>query len=335
MSKRNQIVEVLDSCLRQIQQGELTIEDCLLRHPELADQLHPLLLAATAAMAQLAPDGPSPQFRSGSRARLLNLSRARRKKGRHQAAPRRRLRWRPAYALGSLLMALALLAGSVGVAYAAGEALPGDSLYGLKRGIERVALTISPTDDGDARLLLRHADRRVDELGQLLQSGRLDELQPALSGYRSAIDEILALNRTDPAQLDEVDRALSQHEAALQAAIERAPNPALPALMGALNHAQQGHQIVEQIRSGGRPSDLAPGQRKKSTGDDQETGDYPPGLLKKLGGQGGRVPPGLLKKQTGEPDASEAIPPGQLKKNACAPDDPGRGNPNANSCKDQ
>lgn len=304
MPKDKLVAEVLDRCLQRVQQVDSTLDECLGKYPDLADELRPLLLAAAQAREQLAPAGPARPFGSSSRARVLDLTRSRLKQRRH-APPRRRLIWRPAHALSTLLLILALLGSGVGVAYASNDALPGDSLYGVKRGMEQAALAISHSMAGDTRLLLRHAERRVAELQQLVEDGRLSDLEPAVSGYRSSVEQVLSLIGSDPDRLASVDEALVQQEAVLSAAMAAAPEQAVPAIEGALDYAQHGRQVVEQVRSGGHPSDLAPGQ------------------LKKLGEQGEdcvKLPPGQVKKQERDGDREVA---GHVKKDACPSDQDG------------
>lgn len=314
MSKSEAVAEILDHCLQRIQRGESTLEQCVRDHPDLAHDLRPLLLAAARAREQLSPAGPTAQYRASSRARVLNLTRAYPKRRLPAKPPRTWLAWRPAYALSALLLMLALLGGSVSLAYASGQALPGDPLYGLKRGIEQAALVISPSAAGDARLLLRHAERRVEELQELLEADRLDDLEPAISGYRAALDQALALSGTDLEQLVPLDEALGRHETALLAVLERVPAQAVPAISDALEHTGKARRAVEEILGGEHPSDSAPGQLKKSDDEDQGHEGTPPGQLMKLDGEDDRVPPG------------------QKNKNGCLPDDPKKGPPSGEDC---
>lgn len=338
MATDNELARSLDHCLDQIQRSELSVEDCLRKHADRAEQLAPLLSAAVAAR-RTAPSGPSAQFRASARARVLNLARARAQKGRaHQKRfPRSTtgrpslLRWRPAYALGAVLLALMLLGGSVGAAYASSDALPGDTLYGVKRGVEQITLTITLSDEAEARLLQGYAERRVEEVQGLLEAGRVGDLDAAVSGYQTTVELALTLAEPGSDQLANLESALSQHELALMAALDSAPAPAVPALQAALGHAQHGLLTVEHIRSGGDPSQLAPGQLKQSD-DDEESEGLPPGQQKD---HEGRVPPGQLKKLNEDGAGPEDLPPGSQLANPCDPDHPGRGNRPDWLCPDQ
>jgi hypothetical protein len=271
-------VEILDRCLQRIQTHESSLEECLREYPDQAEQLRPLLIAAAQAHGKLAPAGPSQAFRDRAWKRLVNTSGAA-AAPRQSKAPRRRWSsWKPAYTLASLLLAIGLLAGSVGAAYASGEALPGDSLYGVKRGLERAALALTATDAGDAQLLLTFADRRLGEAEELLRRGRPADLAQALAGYETAIAELLEVAAQEPDELDAVADALATHERKLQEVLDQAPEQAQPGLNRALESSHHGMEAVEKIRSENDPGDSSPGKLKKTP---SATSRIPPGQLKK------------------------------------------------------
>ncbi|MEU4190704.1 DUF5667 domain-containing protein [Kribbella sp. NPDC026611] len=67
--------------------------------------------------------------------------------------------------------ALVLLGGGIGSAAAAQQAMPGDSLYGMKRSIENVSTNLGVGDDSRGRRDLEHAMTRLSEVRQLADSG--------------------------------------------------------------------------------------------------------------------------------------------------------------------
>ncbi|MEV5463021.1 DUF5667 domain-containing protein [Streptomyces cellulosae] len=127
--------------------------------------------------------------------RAVPEQRSRRAKGAHRATPLGRLRPRSRLAKGLTAggLTVGVAAGALGgVAAASSDALPGDSLYGLKRGIEDVKLTLADGDDERGRVYLDHASTRLNEARRLMErdrSGSLDheslnEIRRALSGMR-------------------------------------------------------------------------------------------------------------------------------------------------------
>jgi len=78
--------------------------------------------------------------------------------------------------IGALLGGVALAGSAATMAVAAQTALPGESLYGVKRGIESVQVRLA-TDDADrGRTLLAQAGNRLTELEELTADGGHDQL---------------------------------------------------------------------------------------------------------------------------------------------------------------
>ncbi len=163
-----------------------------------------------------------------------------------------------------MFLAITLLIGSVGVAYASGDALPGDNLYGVKRGLERAALVVSLSAEGDAELWLKHADQRIAEVEELVRRGRGGDIGLALESYEHAVRKGLEIAADHGAGLGNLGDALANHEQALVAMLERAPEQAIPGLTRALENSRNGRNAVEQIRGDQHPNELAPGQLKKT-----------------------------------------------------------------------
>ncbi|MEO3753550.1 DUF5667 domain-containing protein [Streptomyces sp. B6B3] len=119
-------------------------------------------------------------------------------RGAHRAAPvgvlarlRPRTRLTKGLAAGGLTMGVA--AGALGgVAAASSDALPGDTLYGLKRGMEDLQLDFASGDVDRGRVYLDHAATRLHEALRLMERGRagtldqeqLDEVRHALTSMR-------------------------------------------------------------------------------------------------------------------------------------------------------
>ncbi|MEV7089709.1 DUF5667 domain-containing protein [Streptomyces sp. NPDC093085] len=116
-------------------------------------------------------------------------------RGAHRASRLRKLRprsrWSKGLAAGGLTVGVA--AGAFGgVAAASSDALPGDSLYGLKRGMEDIKLNLAGDESARGELYLDHASTRLNEARRLMERGRsghldhesLAEIRRALGGMR-------------------------------------------------------------------------------------------------------------------------------------------------------
>ncbi|WP_436849964.1 DUF5667 domain-containing protein, partial [Streptomyces althioticus] len=132
--------------------------------------------------------------------RAVPEQRSRRAKGAHRATPLGRLRPRSRLAKGLTAggLTVGVAAGALGgVAAASSDALPGDSLYGLKRGIEDVKLTFADGDDERGRVYLDNASTRLSEARRLMERDRagsldhesLNDIRRALSGMRHDASE--------------------------------------------------------------------------------------------------------------------------------------------------
>ncbi|MEV7406111.1 DUF5667 domain-containing protein [Streptomyces sp. NPDC091267] len=100
-------------------------------------------------------------------------------KGAHRASPLRKLRprsrWTKGLAAGGLTVGVA--AGAFGgVAAASSDALPGDSLYGLKRGMEDIHLGLADSDTDRGEAYLDQASTRLSEARRLMERARTADL---------------------------------------------------------------------------------------------------------------------------------------------------------------
>ncbi|MDQ1585432.1 MAG: hypothetical protein QOH80_797, partial [Actinomycetota bacterium] len=145
------------------------------RRDVVGHELEPLVRVA--ATLRPAPLEPASDFRSELRARLVaETERAvaplvvpqPRTGGTATARPPR---MRQAVAA----LVATTLVGGVGVAAASTRAVPGDALYGLKRGIESAELSLARSDMSRGRELLEQADHRLSEAEALAASGSADE----------------------------------------------------------------------------------------------------------------------------------------------------------------
>ncbi|WP_196217907.1 DUF5667 domain-containing protein [Streptomyces blattellae] len=176
------------------------------------------LVAAMEAMLQEGAVG------GGTTAPSMPEQRSHRGHGTHRASPLGKLRPRTRLAKGLTAggLSVGVAAGAFGgVAAASSDALPGDSLYGLKRGIEDFKLNyLSDGDDERGRSYLDQASTRLSEARRLMErdrSGQLDHesvgaIRRALSGMTHDASEghrlLSAAYERDPESLGPI-QALS------------------------------------------------------------------------------------------------------------------------------
>jgi len=146
-----------------------------------------------AAMEAMLRDGTVPGGEAGDPS--VPEQRSHRAKGTHRASGLGKLRPRSrlskGLAAGGLSVGVAA-ASFGGVAAASSDALPGDSLYGLKRGIEDVKLTLTDGNTDRGELYLDQASTRLSEARRLMErdrGGHLDhesvgEIRRALFGVQ-------------------------------------------------------------------------------------------------------------------------------------------------------
>ncbi|MFE1881941.1 DUF5667 domain-containing protein [Streptomyces diastatochromogenes] len=122
-------------------------------------------------------------------------------RGAHRASPLGKLRPRSRLTKGLAAggLSVGVAAGAFGgVAAASSDALPGDSLYGLKRGIEDIKLNyLSDGDDERGQTYLDQASTRLNEARRLMERGRgghldhesIGEIRRTLSGMQHDVTE--------------------------------------------------------------------------------------------------------------------------------------------------
>ena len=124
---------ILEDCLKRLSKGTASLDECLRRYPEQAEQLEPLL--KTTLLLNSKPNlMPSPTFNAFGRFALIRFAKA------HPRQPRGiALSWRTAMA--TLVLAFALLV--TGTVHAQ-SAMPGDTYYEWKRTSELAWRAVAP-----------------------------------------------------------------------------------------------------------------------------------------------------------------------------------------------
>ncbi|GHH57817.1 DUF5667 domain-containing protein [Streptomyces umbrinus] len=173
--------------LGELPKPELDPEVKVVQRAQLVAAMEAMLQEGTAAGGRAA-DPSVPEQRSH------------RGRGAHRATGLGKLRPRSrlskGLAAGGLTVGVAAGAFS-GVAAASSDALPGDSLYGLKRGMEDLKLGMADGEGDRGRLYLDQASTRLSEARRLMERGRsgpldhesLGEIRRALSGMQHDASE--------------------------------------------------------------------------------------------------------------------------------------------------
>lgn len=262
------IERVVQRCLEAIETGEESLDSVIARYPDLEDRIRPPLEAAIWLQQRKAYFDPKPEFVSESRRRLMAHIRA---SDVPDQAPRRsvrdffaafaRSRLALQFALALLLVAF-LVVGTGGVALAARQALPGESLYPVKLAQERLRLALTFTEAGDARLHAEFAQERLLEVQQLVIERRYDLVDEALARYEQEIAQALFLTEevaqdsaaaaapSEPlALVNEIDESLTGQAALLSVLAARVPEETAVEINQALDSAEAGILTVEVIKN--------------------------------------------------------------------------------------
>ena len=271
---RDNLTNILASCLEAIEQGERTVEGCLELYPAHRETLQPLLDTATALKAR-ADFAPRPGFREASRARLVK------RLGPHQPSPA----GHPVHRSGhkrlpvfsrklamswAIILALVVSLLGAGTVYASGSALPGDLLYPVKLSVEHIRLSIAD-DAGEVSLATEFLQTRLDEIQALIEANREDDLHLVVEPFSDRITvathslaAVFQENAERAAQLAPLlEEALSTHTEVLTSLLDTVPDRAKPAIERAISSSSRGREVVrglfESDRPGGGPPESIPG----------------------------------------------------------------------------
>ena len=205
---------IFQTCLEAVLTGQETVDSVLVQYPDLDDHLRPQLEAAVWIQRFNESLDPDPGFVSASRRRLVERIR----QESAQAAPEEksgrlasklgeawtRLRsWNPFGELQSKRAALPLTVGLAAVLLlfivcssligaASQGALPGDTLYPVKLTLEKAALVVSLSEEQDALLALEFTRNRTDEILQLVNEGRFQNIDESVANYEEQVKQTIS-----------------------------------------------------------------------------------------------------------------------------------------------
>ena len=273
---------------------------------EIADSSELVEIYRLARELESAPEvKPSPQFRLGARTRLLAKLPAQTPV---TFIDRLRLHWQTFTPLHKRRAAMtwlvvvatviALLAGGGGVAYASTDALPGDGLYPVKLSLEAAQLGLTD-DQGDFGLHLAYADRRLDEVRQLINQGRFEEVPEAAKGYEHHLaqleryrSEAGPLGEAYGEMLAEQLRTRLETHARLLGEFEEGVPPELQQRIRMMN------QVRQEVQNEGPPEDAGP----KGDGPPEEAGPKSETAPEDAGPNGDGPPDGAGPSGEGQPE---------------------------------
>jgi hypothetical protein len=224
----------LQSCLEQVQTRQETVDSALARYPEQADELRPLLEAASWLHEQRPVNAPRPEFLVESRQRLVARLEREKPSTNAQAPPTGLPTWWSAlaalfaqkrfayqFAVATLLV-IFLVVSSSGIAFASRGTIPGDALYPVKTSLEKVQLGLSLSDARRAQLHIIFAERRLVEIQNLVLENRFEYMHSAVEAFEAEVTQVesllLALDQRDPersSQLSSELRRIVQDQAAM------------------------------------------------------------------------------------------------------------------------
>jgi hypothetical protein len=155
---------ILETCIEKVRQGH-SLDECLLLYPQHAEALRPLLLAVQQAQ-YAASIQPNPEAVQSGRERMLAAAR-------QQVKPERiqRRGIQPVLRFALYLVMVLALAGFLTI-NASARSLPGDSLYGVKRGWEQVRLSLADTNRSRDQLEAHFNRERFAELDRMVAQRR-------------------------------------------------------------------------------------------------------------------------------------------------------------------
>ncbi len=174
----NRIDKIFDECINRINSGE-SIESCLQRYPEEAQQLSVLLQTYVNVRWRSSTVRPTQDFKARARLNLLYEQRMEAQQHYRRQPEKHR---QPSFSFGRIWapalagMIVFVLVGSAGTAAAATGAMPDEPLYTVKLATEQVqlALTFSQTDK--AIINTQQAEKRSEEIQVMALQGKIEEV---------------------------------------------------------------------------------------------------------------------------------------------------------------
>jgi len=190
---------ILDECLEQILTHGATVEQCLQQHPELADELEPLLNTVAATREAVAVE-PSREFRQRASVAFQHaISEMQNKKASSPV-----FGWLPQWAAVAAAVIVLLVGGGGGTVLASANSMPDEPLYGVKIFSEKAQVFFTPSEMAKAELYVQFADKRTAEITEMAKEGKAMEVVKAaeiMNGQLVAMAAAFAPEQTEAAML--------------------------------------------------------------------------------------------------------------------------------------
>ena len=141
-----------------------------------------------------------------------------------------------------IIVLVLLFGGASATAYASQSALPGDALYPLKTSLEQTQVSLARDAYSQAQIYMQFAQKRLDEIGDLLQEGRYSDVQVASGEFEYHIQQAIVALQTvmdgDPERGavlgQEISQALLDYALTLKTVLVNIPDPVKPSIEKAL-----------------------------------------------------------------------------------------------------
>lgn len=222
--------QLISDCLDLILTGKETVENLEVQYPHLAQELRELV--ESAELFQQLPDAlvaeavPSAKFQAEAKSQLLKKLTPMAAPKVKRATPRKQAQWdiwgwlfgrhsALTYGLGGMMI-LFLASGST--LYASNNAIPGDTLYGIKNGIENYRLDHANSSE-QIDLHLSYADKRLGELESLATRSRKQYIKPTSLAYAAqleqAVEELDDLATPNAPLVGKMGKLIAKHQVRL------------------------------------------------------------------------------------------------------------------------
>jgi hypothetical protein len=144
--------------------------------------------------------------------------------------------------LAVVVIAVLLFGGAGATAFAAQGSLPGDVLFPVKTGLEQTQVRLAQDAYNQAQLHLRFAERRLDEIDELIKSGRYEDVKIASSEFEYYVQQALSTLQVvmtgDPARAsqltEQISAAMLAYVDALKGVWVNVPDNVRPAVLQAI-----------------------------------------------------------------------------------------------------